>query len=345
MKKIITLIAFAAPFFAQAQKTNYKVIVSAFYNLENLYDTIDNPIVSDEEFTPSGPKGYNSFIYWDKISKLSRVLTEIGTDYTPDGAAIIGVAEIENDTVLTDLTNYPSMKKRGYKFVHYDSRDARGVDVGMLYNPKYFKVDTSAALFVKLPGGSKDAYFTRDILWVRGTLDGEKVDIYVNHWPSRRGGEERSQPARNAAAQVAKNHIDSIRNSSGERKVILMGDLNDDPTSPSLTQILKAKGKEKDVKPGGMFNPFWDNYKAGNGTSPYNDAWGLFDQIVLSYPWLDKKQSGYFFHKDFVHNKEYLTAATGRYKGYSLRTWDGNSYQGGYSDHFPTYVVFLKKVQ
>lgn len=344
MKRIIATLIVCLPFTGFSQKPSYKVAVIGFYNLENLYDTINNPVVDDDEFTPEGPKSYNGNIYWDKLDRLAKVLSEMGTEISPDGPAIIGVAEIENDTVLKDLINHKLLRKRGYKIVHYNSSDIRGVDVALLYNPRYFTVEASDKLFVQLPGGSKDAYFTRDILWVRGKLDGETVHVYVNHWPSRRGGEERSAPARAAAAMVVKNHIDSVGKANGNQKVVIMGDLNDDPVSPSVTKVLKAKGRMKDVTQGGLFNPWWELYKNGIGTLAYQDNWNLFDQIIISYPWLAKEQQGFFFHKQFIFNKEYLKENRGRYKGYPMRTWDGNTYRSGYSDHFPTYLVMLKKV-
>jgi len=351
MKKILfsfALALLASSGFAQ-KPLSYKISIIAFYNLENFYDTLDNPLVNDNDFTPKGEKNYNADIYLNKVGKLASVLSQLGSDekpesQSPDGPAIIGVAEIENDTVLTDLINHPLLKKRGYKIVHYDSKDIRGVDVALLYNPKYFKVEESKPLFVKLPSGSKDSYFTRDVLWVRGKLDGETVNIYVNHWPSRLGGEERSAPGRAAAAMVCKNHMDSIIRVDGEQKFIIMGDLNDDPVSPSILEVLKAKGKAKDVMPGGLFNPWIDMYKKGYGTLAYQDAWGLFDQIMVSYKWLDKEQKGFHFFKQVIFNREFITENKGRYKGYPMRTWDGNTYRGGYSDHFPTYLVMLKRV-
>lgn len=330
------------------QKSSYKITVVAFYNLENFYDTTDNPKVNDDDFTPKGSKNYTGEIYWNKVGNLATVLSKIGTDEkpeSPDGPAIIGVAEIENDTVLNDLVNHPLLIKRGYKFVHYDSRDARGVDVALLYNPKYFTPEESRALFVKLPSGAKEAYFTRDVLWVKGKLDGETIHIYVNHWPSRLGGEERSAPARAAAAMVSKKHMDSIAKKDGEQKVIIMGDLNDDPTSPSLTEVLKVKAKPSEVAPGGLFSPWIDMYKKGFGTLAYQDVWGLFDQILISYKWLSKEQPGYFFYKQVIFNREFMTENKGRYKGYPMRTWDGDTYRGGYSDHYPTYLVMLKKIE
>ncbi len=343
MRKILLAALFLVPFLSFSQKS-VRVSIIGFYNLENFYDTINNPIVDDEEFLPSGAKNYNSAIYWDKVGKLASVIAQMGTDVSADGPAILGVSEIENDTVLNDLVNHPLLKKRGYKYVHYDSKDVRGVDVGLLYNPKYFKVEASDKLFVQLPGGSKDAYYTRDILWVKGQLDGETIHVYVNHWPSRRGGEERSAPARAAAATVAKNHMDSIAKADGYQKVVIMGDLNDDPVSPSVTEVLKAKGKARDVREGGLFNPWVELYKNGIGTLAYQDNWNLFDQIMISYPWLNKDQTGWYFSKQFIFNREFMMENSGRYKGYPMRTWDGNTYRGGYSDHFPTYLVMYKVV-
>lgn len=346
MKKAFFSVLFLTILFsAFGQKQQYKVAVVSFYNLENLYDTIDNPLVDDQEFLPTGIKNYNSAIYWDKINKLATVISQIGTERTPDGAAIIGVAEIENDTVLSDLVKHPLLAKRGYKFVHYDSRDIRGVDVGMLYNPKYFTVEASAPLFVELPGGSKDAFFTRDILWVQGKLDGETIHVYVNHWPSRRGGEERSSPAREVAASVAKRHIDSVSRIHGNTKVVVMGDLNDDPVNTSVAVVLNARGKQNEVREKGLFNPWLDMYKSGIGTLAYQDSWNLFDQIIISHAWLPKEQNGFFYYQPVIFNKDYMSENVGRYKGYPMRTWDGNTYRGGYSDHFPTYIVLLKKVQ
>ena len=243
--KQLTLVSFFLMFagssYSQQEKTQYKIAIIGFYNLENLYDTIDNPMVDDNEFLPNGPKKYNSEIYNDKLEKLATVLSQMGADQTPDGPAILGVAEVENDTVLSDLVKHPLIAKRQYAIVHYDSRDARGVDVGLLYNPKYFTVEASDKLFVQLPTGAKDAYYTRDVLWVKGKFDGETIHIYVNHWPSRRGGEKRSAPGRAAAAQVCRNHMDSILKIDPNAKFVLMGDLNDDPVNASLTNIIRAK--------------------------------------------------------------------------------------------------------
>lgn len=344
MKKNFTLLLalfFCVNAFAQ---NKYKVSLIGFYNVENLYDTVNNTMVNDEEFLPNSERHYNGRIYLDKLERLSSVFYQMGTEINPDGLAIIGLAEVENDTVLNDLVNTKLLKDRKLKFVHYNSPDKRGVDVAMLYNPKYFTPLYSTPLFVQLPGGSKDSYFTRDILYVKGLMDGDTVHVFVNHWPSRSGGEESSIPARAAAASVAKHSIDSILTSNSKSKIVLMGDLNDDPISPSVVKVLGASGNEKKVKETGLFNPWVDMYKKGLGTLAYQDAWGLFDQVIISGSWLNKDQSGYFYQKAVIYNKDFLVQKTGRYRGYGKRTWDGTTYNYGYSDHFPVYLVMLKKV-
>ncbi|MFT4152374.1 endonuclease/exonuclease/phosphatase [Parafilimonas sp.] len=340
---LLSALLFAVNLFSQKQQ--YTPAIIAFYNLENFYDTVDNPNTNDEDFLPAGVKNYNGKVYQEKVQHLATVISQIGTDINPDGIAFIGVAEIENDTVLNDLIHHPLLKERNYGMVHYDSRDIRGVDVALLYNPAYFTVISSKKLFVPLPEGAKTSAFTRDILWVKGVLNGDTVYVFVNHWPSRVGGEQRSASGRFAAAQVNKRFIDSIEKYKPNAKIIVMGDLNDDPINASVTKILGAKGKMEDVKPGGLYNPWIDLYKKGIGTLAYQDAWGLFDQIIISYAWLDKNQEGYFFYQPHIFNKEFMVENTGKYKGYPMRTWDGNVFRGGYSDHFPTYIVLLRKVQ
>ena len=342
MKFLVFLLIFPITLLAQ-QKHNYKVAIVAFYNCENFYDTVHNPMVNDIDFTPAGDYKYNTAIYLDKVKKLATVISQIGTDINRDGVAMIGLAEIENDTVLNDLIHSPLLIKRNYKMVHYDSKDPRGIDVALIYNPKYFTVEDSKPLFVQLPGKSKYARYTRDILWVKGQLDGETINVLVNHWPSRLGGQERSEPGRDAAAAVCKLQLAEIAKTDPNAKVILMGDLNDDPTSHSVLNVLKAKGKEKDVKEGDIYNPFAELFNKGIGTLAYNDSWSLFDQIMLTYPWLNKQQSGFFYYKQFIFNKEFMIENKGLYKGYPMRTWSGYNYRGGYSDHFPTYLVLLKR--
>jgi hypothetical protein len=323
----------------------FQVALIGFYNLENLYDTINDPSKNDEEFLPDGANHYTGSVYRDKLGKLSEVISQIGTDLTPDGLAIMGCAEIENDSVLKDLAATSKLTGRGYRVVHYNSPDVRGVDVALLYNAKYFTPKHSESLFVPLFEPDGAPRFTRDILFVEGTLLGEPVFIFVNHWPSRRGGEEASAPGRAMAAKIARQKIDSITAVNPAAKIILMGDLNDDPVSPSVAAVIGATGEKQNAGPGRMYNPWTDYYKQGIGTLAYNDAWNLFDQIIISSGWLDKNQPGFFFKEARIFSKPWMINQAGRYKGYPRRTYNFNQYIGGYSDHFPTYTVFLKELK
>jgi len=341
-KSIVIFFILFVPFIANAQKTSYKVGLVGFYNLENLFDTINDPEKNDEDFLPDGSYHYTGKVYLDKLDHLAEVLSQIGTDVSPDGLSIIGHAEIENDEVLVDLFNHPKLKSRNYKIVHYDSPDIRGVDVGMVYNPKYFTPINSQSLTVHL-GTDSTEHKTRDVLYVYGKYDGEDLFVFVNHWPSRRGGEEASAPGRAAAAKVCREKIDSITSKNPDAKIIVMGDLNDDPTNPSVAVVLGAKGDKKQVARGGLYNPWLEPYKQGIGTLAYNDSWNLFDQIIISSAFLEKEQNGFFFHEAKIFSKPWMLNKSGRYKGYPKRTYDFNNYMGGYSDHFPTYIVLLKK--
>lgn len=320
----------------------YKVALIGFYNLENLFDTINQPEVQDEEFTPLGANRYTAKVYLDKLGKLEQVISEMGMQHSPDGIALLGVAEIENASVLKDLVNMPKLENRNYQIAHIDGKDERGIDCALLYNPKYFTV--TRMLSLHLPTEKLDsAYgYTRDILFVSGFFLGEPLHVFVNHWPSRRGGEEKTAPYRQLGAAVCKEKIDSLLNMDANVKYIVMGDLNDNPTDPSVAKVLNAKKNIEEVKDGGMFNPWIKLYKSGIGTLAYQDSWSLFDQIIISSSYLNTNQKGYFYKEPVIFKKEYMLQKTGRYKGYPFRTFNGSVYQGGYSDHFPTYLVFLK---
>jgi hypothetical protein len=179
---------------------------------------------------------------------------------------------------------------------------------------------------------------------VYGIFNGEGLYVFVNHWPSRRGGEEASAPFRAIAAGVCRHAIDSIIGLNPNAKIVLMGDLNDDPVSPSVAVVLHATGDPKQVQRGDLYNPWVGYYKQGIGTLAYNDSWNLFDQIMLSSAFLDKNQKGFFFKEAKIFSKPWMIQQSGRYKDYPKRTYDFNKYIGGYSDHFPTYIELLKEV-
>ncbi len=327
-----------------AQKQEYKVGCIGFYNFENLFDTEDDPDTKDEEFTPKGSKSWDKDLYQDKLDQLASVVSEVGTELTPDGLSILGVCEIENKGVLTDFVNHPSLKERNYQIVHYNSKDWRGIDVALLYQPKYFEVTNSKSVHVGIIMRGKDSTNTRDVLLVEGIYDGDPLYVLVNHWPSRGGGEKMTRPMRNQAASVCRRIIDSVRTINPMAKVILMGDLNDDPISPSVTDYLRAKGKKKQVGPKNMYNPMYEYYKKGLGTTAWRDAWSLFDQIIVSPGLIQKKGTGYQFFKAKVFNKKHMVQRSGQYKGYPFRTFVGDNYLGGYSDHFPVYAFFVKPI-
>jgi hypothetical protein len=340
---LVILFACAETKSQDSTKHQYKIACVGFYNLENLFDTKDDADVNDAEFLPRGSKLYTNEVYRDKLKNLADVISMLGTEETPEGVSLLGVAEVENRGVLEDLVAMPKLKKRNYKIVHFDSPDLRGIDVGLLYNPLHFKVLQSAPLNVPLKNPDGSYYATRDVLWVYGLFNGEPMHIFVNHWPSRRGGEEASAPGRALAAGVAKAKMDSIVNSYPLSKIIIMGDLNDDPLSPSVVNVLKANGDSSSIKAGEIYNPWTNYYKKGIGTLAYNDAWNLFDQVMITQPFLNHNQKGFFFQKAVIFNRPFLLQKSGRYKGYPLRTYDFDIYMKGYSDHLPVYLVLLKK--
>lgn len=328
---------------AQMQGKQYQVVSVAFYNLENLYDTIDDPNRDDSEFLPTGVKNYTGRIFLEKLDRLAEVISKIGVEITPDGPAVLGVSEVENRFVMEALAKHPLLAARGYRICHFDSPDNRGVDVGLFYNPKLFVPSKSRPLFVPIFSESGYPLKTRDILWVEGYLMGEKVHVFVNHWPSRRGGEEASAPRRKAAAAVCKHVIDSLQTLDPNTKAFLMGDLNDDPMSASIKKVINATGDPEKLEAGKMYNPFEPFYKKGIGTLAWQDSWNLFDQIIFTPSWIrTQTTTGWFFDHAEVFNRSFLTQKTGNFKGYPLRTYVGNEYQSGYSDHFPV-IVYLHR--
>lgn len=337
----IILILFVSVCFAQEEK-EYKVATIAFYNVENLFDTINDPnIYINHEFSPESDKHWNSEKYFSKMNRMGGVINKIGADVTGSAPAIIGVSEIENITVLEDLVAAEPIKKYDYQIVHFDGPDHRGVDCGLLYRPEYFEVTNTAMYHVKKDDDPD--WTTRDQLLVSGNLDGEEIHVIVLHWPSRRGGEKRSSPLREKAADVTRHIVDSLLEIDPKAKVICMGDLNDDPVNSSVKKHLNTTGKKDDAKDGILYNPMLKLYKKGVGSLAYRDKWNLFDQIILSPGFLDKESDGYIHYKTFVFNKPFLMQKEGRFKGYPFRTYVGDTYMGGYSDHFPVYVYIIKE--
>lgn len=328
-----------------AQDKKFKVQTIAFYNFENLFDTINNADVNDEEYTPTGDQNWTLPKYKKKLQNLSRVINELGTsDQQKEGPVVIGGSEIENRGVLEDLVKQPILAGKDYGIVHFDSPDKRGIDVALLYQKKHFKPTSyiNVPLIIYDQTDKTKRIYTRDQLLVTGMLDGEEMHFIVNHWPSRSGGEKKSSPNREAAGRLNRRIIDSLYKINPNAKIITMGDLNDGPYNKSIKVELDAKAKKEETKPLGMYNPMEEMANKGIGTLAYRDAWDLFDQMILSEPLIRKDYTSYRFWKAGVYNKPFLTQTTGQYKGYPLRNSNG---QVGFSDHFPVYLYLIKEVK
>lgn len=320
----------------QAQKKTKGLYSVAFYNLENLFDTIHDAGKDDFEYLPDGKTKWNTEKYLAKLTNLSKVLSELSRDKVPAGPAAIGVAEAENRRVLDDLLKQPALAKEGYEVVHYEGPDKRGIDCALIYNPKQFKV-SSSRLVLSEPFEGDTVHLTRGFLIVNGKLAGDPVCFIVNHWPSRGAAE----PVRVHAARQVRALIDLLQRTDPALKLIVMGDMNDDPMDQSMA-ALGAKKYQKEVKEGDMYNPWWETLEdKGVGTLLYRGKWNLFDQIVVS-PTLIGAGKGLKYDHNEVFIREYLFQRDGKYKGSPLRTHGGNLWLNGYSDHLPT-ILYLRK--
>lgn len=327
---------------AQSDPRQPLVFGVAFYNLENLFDTINNNGKYDLEFSPQGSRQWNSEKYWSKINNLAYCISKMVTKNTPMGPAIIGVSEIENKSVLDDLVRAKDIKQWRLQVVHHDSPDRRGVDVGLLYNPRLFKVLDVTNHTLVIPDNPN--FRTRDQMCVTGILDGDTLSVIVNHWPSRLGGQERSSYLREAAGELSKHIADSLWAIRSNQGVIVMGDLNDDPQDKSCAVELGAKRDQDKVEPHGFFNPWWRVLDKGIGTLAYKGQWNLFDQIIISGTLLKHNHAPLQYSSCKVNNFDFLFDTEGQRQGYPKRTFASGAWLNGYSDHFPT-IIFLHKAR
>lgn len=335
MKKLLFLFSFwLCATTSGAQNTERELYSVAFYNLENLFDTVHDSGKDDHEFLPDGSYQWTAEKYAAKLQNLSKVLGSLSRELVPEGPAFIGVAEVENREALTDLVKQPAISN--YEFVHYEGPDKRGIDCALLYDPKQFSV-TNSKLVLSTPFQGDTVHLTRGFLIVDGQLAGERVCVIVNHWPSR-GAES---PVRVHAANQVKVLKDSLMREDKHLKLIVMGDLNDDPMDESM-QELGARKNVKEVKKNEFYNPWWETLEdKGVGTLLYRSKWNLFDQIVVSKPLLKAKKGLRYDHNEvFIH--DYLIQQDGKYKGSPLRTHGGREWLNGYSDHLPT-IIYLRK--
>lgn len=342
-KSILVFLFFAISLTVYAQTKPYKIV---FYNLENFFDTVNDPEVLDDEFTPEGPKKWTQDKYDKKLHNMERVFFDIAA-INKDYPVVIGVSEVENRNVLEDIVAAPKLAPANYRIVHHDSPEARGVDVAFFYRADVFKLEGEKAIRTIIP--SLPNFKTRDILTMWGKIDGEDFLFMVGHWPSRLGGKEASEYKRIAVGEQMRSIADSVKQIRPDVKVVLMGDFNDDPTDPSITQGLGAKLKVKELQKGDYYAPYASMLKAGYGTLAYGDAWNIFDNIVVTENLVNdttdklkiQKASGSKFYGN-IFKRHYMVQKEGQYKGYPLRTYVGNNFQGGYSDHFPVYIYIGK---
>lgn len=298
-----------------------------------------------EEFTPKSGKNYGAAIYKKKLHNVAKVISEMGAQYTGKPPAVVGLIEVENRQVIEDLVKEPELAKYDYGIIHFNSYDYRGIDVALIYQKRMFTPSKSYKKEVVIFNDAGRREYTRDIVVSTGYLNNEKVAFFMNHWPSRRGGEVKSAVKRNAAAAVLKKEMDDISAQEPDIKMFAMGDFNDDPVDASLTKHLMAVEKVSELsaeKP--YLNLMYPLFKKGVASLAYRDAPNLFDQIIVSRNLIsDKVGPTFSVMKAEIFAPAYLISKDGNYKGYPFRSWVGDTFTGGYSDHFPAFVVLQKE--
>ena len=332
MNKFIVLAGLSLLFLTSCNLHRHYTV--AFYNTENLFDTINSGIKSDGEFTPESPKNWNTAKYHKKISDIAHVVSSINHKKTP---ALMGLCEIENDVVLKDLVTDPQLRKADYRFIWRDSPDLRGIDCALLYNPNLFKLIRYEMLPVTDPEDT--TFATRDIIYAQGYMGKDLFHLFVNHWPSKRGGAETSTGKRDLAATVLRNKMDAIFKDDSSANIIIMGDLNDIPSAGSINKTLNALPNHQIPKPTDLVNLMYDEFERNEGSYSYRNKWEMIDNLIVSGNVIIKKKglkttidNGFIFHKpfmEFVDEKGEMSPN---------RTY-GKSYYGGISDHFPVYMI------
>ena len=310
---ICLLVLISTSLYGQKSKT-YTLRTIAFYNCENLFDTVNDTLTFDDDRTPEGRYHWTKERYLQKVENLSKVISEIGEDTSKTSPDIVGLCEVENLDVLEDLVQHPNLREKNYGIIHFDSPDARGIDVALLYKKASFIPSSFKSHRLLLFDEMSERKYTRDQLVVGGTMDREDIYFIVNHWPSRRGGATKSSPLRVRAALLNKRIIDS-------------------------------KGKKRQLDSLSLYNPMEGMFKKGVGSLAYRDKWNLFDQIFMTANLVTGDRTTLSFWKAGIFAPSFIRTDNGRFKGYPIRTYSGGSYTAGYSDHFPAYLFLLKEVE
>ncbi len=305
------------------------VFTVAFYNLENLFDTKNDPGKLDDDFTPDGKKKWTRKRYKKKIHQLAKTISKLGKKTTGYGPVLVGIAEVENKHVIEDLLKARPLNKDTYSYVHFESPDERGIDTALLYNREYFKPLFTKAVELHINNTNGDRDTTRDILYVHGRLNDEDVHLFVNHWPSRRDGEDITAYKRMKAAETILSFMSEIESDTADPNYIVMGDFNDGPDAESIRHLVSSKN---------LYNPMTKLASPERGSANYRRTWSLFDQIIVSHSFFNYEKGTHSFTHANIFDDYFLTEWKGKYRGNPFRTYVGKKYLGGYSDHFPVFI-------
>lgn len=322
-----------------AQKNNDNELMVAFYNVENLFDTLDTPNKLDEEFTPEGNRKWGSERYDNKIKNLAKVISSMNNGNAPD---ILGICEIENKQVVDDLVAAKALAKYNYKVVHRESKDWRGIDVALIYKEGSFSLEKAFTYHVPMPDSISP---TRDILVVQGTINESPISFFVNHFPSRSEGLKKSQPKRISAAKTLRHAIDSVLEATPANNILAMGDFNDEPADSSLYHYVEARDYfAEEKRTHRICNLMFPLKEKGEGSYKYRDNWNMLDQIIVNED-LFVGNNGLAIVQQSVgiYAEDWMKQKTPKYFGSPMRTFGGRKYLAGYSDHFPVFVKLVVK--
>jgi len=317
-----------------SQSTEKQVYKIVSYNVENYFDCVDDSLTNDSEYLPGGMRGWNYDKYTQKQANISKVIAAIGGWEPP---ALVGLYEVESAKSLWDLTRYSGMKNMKYRFVHFESPDARGIDVALLYQPAQFKPIFKQAIHVKFPNSSSR---TRDVLFVSGIIPtGDTLHVFVCHFPSRLGGELESEEKRNFVASIVRQKTDSLFAANANTNIVIMGDFNDYPTNNSMYKILGASKPETPFSKKQLYNLMFPIHEAGKGSHKHNGEWGALDQIVVSGNLIVNET--FKCREAKVFEADFLLEDDEKFLGKQpFRTYNGMKYQAGFADHLPVFVDF-----
>lgn len=320
------------PFF-KSQKKDHNIVTVAFYNVENLFDTIDDKKKNDDDFLPTSEKRWSNKRYKKKLYKLASAISQIGKKRSGRSPALVGLAEVENKRVLKDLIAMKHLDEQDYGFVHHESPDERGIDVALLYRKDEFEVLDSSSYSIDITVDPEYPDYTRDILLVKGSFYGDHTYILVNHWSSRREGAKETEFKRMIASDKVVEIVTDIRSRDRNAKIIVMGDFNDDPGSKSVAQITNKLD---------LHNPMETLQSYTRGSLNHRFQWNMFDQVLISTNYFEIKKDALSFTKADIFDRLFLQQYKGKYKGQPFRTYVGPKYKGGYSDHFPVFIQLKK---